>query len=83
MNSETFINEINKSPLTKGQDYPSLKALKLAVHSWTMKEVFEFKTSRSGTKRWEVVCEGENCPWQIYATSIGGAGNIFCIKKYI
>ena len=82
MDPETLANEVNKSPFAEGQDYPSLKALKLTVSLWAMKEVFEFRTPWASKTRWEVVCKDKNCTWQIYTTSIGGTGNIFHIKKY-
>src|SRR5579859_1115755 len=73
----------NTSPFAEGQDHSSLKALKLVVQSWAIQEIFEFKTLRANKTRWEVVCKGENCGWRIYATSIGGDGNMFRIKKYM
>src|SRR5579859_693644 len=81
MDLETF-EEVNRSPFTEGQDHSSLKALKLAVQAWAIKQVFEFKTLRANKTRWEVVCKGTNCGWQIYAAPVSGAGNIFRIKKY-
>ena len=83
MDLETFEEEVNRSPFVEGQDYSSLKALKLAVQMWAIKEIFEFKTLRATKTRWEVSCKGENCDWRIYTTSISGAGNIFHIKKYV
>ena len=82
MDLETFEEEVNRSPFAEGQDYSSLKELKLAVQTWAIKETFEFKTLRATKTHWEVGCKGENCDWRIYATSISGAGNIFRIKKY-
>jgi hypothetical protein len=82
MNLEIFEEEINRSLFAEGQDHSSIKALKLVVQAWAIKEVFEFKTLRANKTRWEVVCKGANCGWRIYATSISGAGNVFSIKKY-
>ena len=82
MDLDTGDEEVNRSPFAEGQDYDSLKALKLAVQTWAIQEVFEFRTLRSNKTRWEVGCKGENCGWRIYATSIGGAGNMFRIKVY-
>jgi hypothetical protein len=82
MDLDTGDEEVNRSPFAEGQDYDSLKALKLAVQTWAIQEVFEFRTLRSNKTRWELGCKGENCGWRIYATSIGGAGNMFRIKVY-
>jgi hypothetical protein len=82
MDLETIEEEVNRSPFAEGQDYSSRKALQLAVQSWAIREIFEFKALRTTKTRWEVCCKGENCGWRIYATSIGGAGNMFRIKKY-
>jgi hypothetical protein len=82
MDLDIFDEEVNRSPFAEGQDHDSLKALKLAVQSWAIKEVFEFRTLRATKTCWEVGCKGENCGWRIYATSIGGAGNMFRIKIY-
>src|SRR5205814_829007 len=46
MDLETFEEEVNRSPFVEGQDYSSLKVLKLAVQRWAIKEIFEFKTLR-------------------------------------
>jgi len=81
MDVETFEEEVNRSPFAEGQDHSSLKALKLAVQEWAIKQVFEFKTLRANKTRWEVVCKGANCGWRIYAASVSGAGNVFRIKK--
>ena len=58
MDLKTFEEEVNRSPFAEGQDYSSLKELKLTVQTWAIKETFEFKTLRATKTRWEVRCKG-------------------------
>ena len=70
------------SPLAVGVDFDNLELLKQTCCTWAVRETFEYKTVRANKTRYEIACKADGCLWRLAAASVGGAGNIFRIKRY-
>ena len=69
-------------PLHVGDLFDTLDSLKKACREYAIRTLFEFKTLRSGTTRYEIACKFDGCSWRLYAASIGGAGNKFRVRTH-
>ncbi|TXG48290.1 hypothetical protein EZV62_027584 [Acer yangbiense] len=67
--------------LSKGGMFQTKKALKLALHSYTLNEKFETWVTRSSLCRYEVGCKDLECKFQIRATKMEGE-NYWIVQKF-
>ncbi|TXG63708.1 hypothetical protein EZV62_010702 [Acer yangbiense] len=58
--------------LSKGGMFQTKKGLKLALHSYALKENFEIRVTRSNLARYEVGCKDPECKFQFRATKLEG-----------
>jgi hypothetical protein len=75
-------DSIPPCPLFINDLFDTIESLKTACRGYAIHGTFEFKTLRSTTTRYEITCKFNKCPWKLYATSIGGAGNKFRIRTH-
>jgi len=57
-----------KAPPQRTRIVPPPESAQLAVQSWAIRGVFEFRALQATKLRREVVCKGTNCSLRIYAT---------------
>jgi len=64
------------------QQFESNHQLKSAVKAYAVSEHFEFKTVKSDSTRYTVICknEAQGCPWRLHASRLEDNSAIFQIK---
>ena len=51
----------------QGATYPNIEAVKNAVRLWAISLKREFRVVKSGSKKYEVKCVNDGCPWRVHA----------------
>ena len=68
--------------ITLFQIFNNKEALVLACRMKALHERFQFDTKYSDSKRYSIVCRGEDCPWRLYAVG-SSKSESFKVTKFI
>ncbi|XP_060183238.1 uncharacterized protein LOC132613214 [Lycium barbarum] len=61
--------------------YKDKETLNAAMRQYVFMKQFQFRVKRSGTKSYQLVCPGENCPWCLKASSLNDS-RLFKIRNF-
>lgn len=73
---------VSQGTVKLGQMFENKLDLKTKLHLYAMKNNFEFKVKKSGTKEWYISCIDDKCSWRLRARKLEKS-EMFEIRRFV